>query len=106
MAPRVVRPRRCASYRPVLVRADVDAAGEVARRCWIALPSAIRERKSILLGYLASSASGRVDATTRPLAEAVGDDHGELIDTEEAAEMLGLTTGAMRRACRDGRYDI
>ncbi|WP_285033873.1 helix-turn-helix domain-containing protein [Mycolicibacterium sp. lyk4-40-TYG-92] len=51
--------------------------------------------------FIASRVESRVDATTRPMADWMA--NAQLMDSTEAAERLGLTPGAVRKACRSGR---
>lgn len=61
--------------------------------------------KRDLASYVASRAPGRVGATTRLERESVPHPGGErFVDTEEAALMLGLSSDALRKACRAGRF--
>ncbi|OBB33060.1 hypothetical protein A5792_11565 [Mycolicibacterium peregrinum] len=55
-----------------------------------------------LTEFLESRAAGRADATVRPLSGVVAD--AGVVDATEAAEHLGLTPDAVRKACRTGRF--
>ena len=78
---------------------------QLAKRCKVTLPPTVAERRDALLTYLVGRAAGHADATTRPAALTAAHDGGrEVIDTDEAANMLGITSGAMRKRCRSGRY--
>ncbi|CAN5407689.1 hypothetical protein BH09ACT7_BH09ACT7_05040 [soil metagenome] len=65
------------------------------------LHASVGLRKRDLVSYLASRAPGRVDTTTRPLPGLVTETDEE-IDTTEAADLLGLTEGAVQKRCRPG----
>jgi hypothetical protein len=73
---------------------------KLAIRARMALPPAVAAQKSALTQHL-SRVGGRVDTTTRPITEL--DSHTE-IDASEAAERLGISADAMRKACRSGRF--
>lgn len=48
----------------------------------------------------------RADTTTRPVSAAVPDAGDELLTPEEVAELLGITTDAVRKAFRTGRFAL
>lgn len=77
---------------------------QLAKRCRVALSPTVAARREVLLSYLAGRATGHADATTRPVAAMAVQDGEEVIDTDAAAKMLGITSGAMRKRCRSGRY--
>lgn len=60
---------------------------------------AVAQRK--LEEFIASRVESRADATTRPMADWMVD--ADLVDSTVAAQRLGLTPGAVRKACRSGR---
>lgn len=58
--------------------------------------------RSRLEAFLNGRADGHAAVTTRPpLAEVPDADH---MDANEAAGQLGVTAGAVRKACRTGRF--
>lgn len=61
--------------------------------------------KMELAAWVASRVEGRAGATTRPAgATEVHTAGEELITTEEAARMLGVSSDAVRKSCRAGRW--
>lgn len=85
------------------------AVFEVAERCARELGRPITplvglRRKDLQAWLDVRRADGRDDATTRLLAEVMAhdEDEDELIDTEEAARVLGISVGAVAKRCRRG----
>ena len=76
---------------------------KLAIRARMGLPPSVAATKNVLAQHL-SRVGGRADATPRPVVSRVVDPEDEWIDTATAAEHLGLTEEAVRKACRTGRF--
>lgn len=82
--------------------AALDEMARYAARAGSVLPPSVITVRAELHAFLSSRASGRGDATTRPLVELMADP--DEVDARNAAERLGLTPDAIRKACRAGRF--
>lgn len=84
--------------------AALDHLVKYSKRAGCVVPPSVPRVRSELQTFLESHADSLADATTRPSSVSVLHPDGEWIDTEEVARMLGVTAGAVRKACRQGRF--
>lgn len=69
-------------------------------RC--SVPPSVPPMRVALESFLAGRAGSRLNATTRLLADLLADP--DEVDAAEAADRLGVTVDAVRKACRSGRF--